>query len=148
MTKICGTTSTCASPRALWTTTTSRSSETTSTSALFPVSPPLLFSSSSPTLWPPSYQDASLLSASQRNPSLTLSFSKILPSPLSPRPAIFLYFLFFVSVSTSMPSGHGCCNFFITRFSLSVSHYLWLLHFTQALGCSASSLRFPRQLRS
>lgn len=95
MTKIYGTTSTCASPRALWTTTTSRSSETTSTSALFPVSPPLLFSSSSPTLWPPSYQDASLLSASQRNPSLTLSFSKILPSPLSPYLLAQQYFFIF-----------------------------------------------------
>ncbi|KAJ4937755.1 hypothetical protein JOQ06_002386, partial [Pogonophryne albipinna] len=41
LTRICGTTSTCDSPRAQWTTTTSRSSETTSTSAPFPVSPPL-----------------------------------------------------------------------------------------------------------
>lgn len=39
LTKIYGTTSTCASPRARWTTITNRSSETTSTSAPSPVSP-------------------------------------------------------------------------------------------------------------
>ncbi|CAF88161.1 unnamed protein product, partial [Tetraodon nigroviridis] len=39
LTRIYGTTSTCASPRARWTTITNRSSETTSTSAPSPVSP-------------------------------------------------------------------------------------------------------------
>lgn len=42
LTRTCDTTSTCASPRVQWTTTTNRSSETTSTSAPFPVSPPVL----------------------------------------------------------------------------------------------------------
>lgn len=133
MTRICGTTSTCVSPRAQWTTTTSRSSETTSTSAPFPVSPhPPPFSF-------PWLSFIPFLISSSAFPSVfVLSLPHRYNFPLPPPPAALFNSssLFFFLVPP--------CPWDLFLHHTHSPHLLLLL-FSQSSGCRALSLGFPRQ---
>lgn len=122
MTRICGTTSTCVSPRAQWTTTTSRSSETTSTSAPFPVSP---HHHPYPCFWPPSLLQAVyslLFELLLSSASLYVFFIVFLLFLDIISPSLLLQLYFVLSLCFSFPSlPSGRCPRVFTSHSRSFS---------------------------
>lgn len=129
LTRTCGTTSTCASPRVQWTTTTNRSSETTSTSAPFPVSPPVppLPLSTTPSALDPTCLAACLFHC------LSFVYFHV---PKIVFPSLFLPLLGVRCLSLFQffpPLGH-CCRIFSSH-TRSFSRRLSLLLSPQSSGC-------------